>query len=112
MLSKKFSRANLFVNDIGNINLADRRRKNQAVCVKLCVRAGSEVAGDHEAVRDDTTFMDIKAETELGLSGQRRDIVRVVCQEMLLTLAGDHRDIDGGQSLSSILPVLLQTAPG
>ena len=77
LLSKKFSRANLFVNDIGNINLADRRRKNQAVCVKLRVRAGSEVAGDHEAVRDDTTFMDIKAETELGLSGQRRDIVTV-----------------------------------
>ena len=96
------------MNDIGNINLADRRRKNPAVCVKLRVRDGSEVAGDHEAVRDDTTFMDIKAETELGLSGQRRDIiVRVVCQEMLLTLAGDHRDIDVGQSPSPILPVLL-----
>ena len=75
MLSKKFSRANLFVNNIGNINLADNRTAKQHVCVKLCVRAGSEVAGDHEAVRDDTTFMDIKAETELGLSGQRRDIV-------------------------------------
>ena len=72
LLSKKFSRANLFVNDIGNINLADSNTAKQHVCVKLCVRVGSEVSGDHEAVRDNQTFMDIEAENELGLSGRRR----------------------------------------
>ena len=72
LLSKKFSRANLFVNDIGNINLADSKTAKQHVCVKLCVRVGSEVPGDQEAFRDNQTFMDIEAENELRLSGQRR----------------------------------------
>ena len=61
--SKKFSRANLFVYNIGNINLADSDQAKQHVCVKLRVMAGSEVSpwspGRREAVRDNRTFRDV-----------------------------------------------------
>ena len=89
LLSKKFSRANLFVNNnnnIGNINLADTSSAKQHICVKLRVRVGSEVSGHQERLGRPSHVRDSQgrpATTKLsgtsrwrpsrGLSGQRRD---------------------------------------
>ena len=70
--------------------MADSKTAKQRVCVKLCVRARSEVPCDQETVRDRETFRDIQAETELlGLSGQRRDTMtlgHLSVRRCLLTL--------------------------
>ena len=87
---------------IGNINLADSSSVKQHICVKLSVRAGSEVSGHHEAVvprmsgtaGDNQTFRDIEVETQPGLSGQRRD--SCLSREMPADPRWDHKDIGGG----------------